>query len=97
MNIGTLAGKGREMVDMLERQKLNILCLQETRWKGNKSKDLAGGHKLLYSGQAGRNRVVIVLAKEIRETLVQVTKKGERIMSVKLGMGKEGREGQMLE
>jgi exonuclease III len=30
MNIGTLTGKGREMVDMLEKRKLDILCLQET-------------------------------------------------------------------
>jgi exonuclease III len=88
LNIGTLTGKGREIVDMLERRKLDILCLQETRWKGNKSKDLAGGHKLLYSGQTGRNGVAIVLAKEIRETLVQVTRRSERMMSVKLGMGK---------
>jgi hypothetical protein len=49
LNIGTLTGKGREMVDMLERRKLDILCVQETKWKWNKSKE--GGHKLLYSGE----------------------------------------------
>jgi hypothetical protein len=54
LNIGTLTGKGREKADMLERRKLDTLRLQGTRWKGNKS-NLAGGHKLLYSGQTGRN------------------------------------------
>ena len=46
INIGTLTGKGREIADLMERRKMDILCLQETRWKGNKAKELAGGHKL---------------------------------------------------
>jgi exonuclease III len=54
------------MADMLERRKLDILCLQETMWRGNKWKDLAGGHKLLYCGQTGRNRVAIVLVQVTR-------------------------------
>jgi exonuclease III len=61
LNVGTLTRKGREIVDLVERRKLDILCLQETRWKGNKSKDLAGGHKFVYSGMSG-NGVGIVIA-----------------------------------
>ena len=66
-NIGTLTGKGREMAYLMERRRMDILCLQETRWKGNKAKELAGGHKLLYSGNnAGRNGVAVILSVNIR-------------------------------
>lgn len=30
LNIGTMTGKGRELPDIMERGKLNILCIQET-------------------------------------------------------------------
>ena len=84
INIGTLNGKSREIADLMDRRRLDILCLQETRWKGEKSKDLAGGHKLIYIGETGRNGVAIVLSNDIRGKLVQVNRKSERVISVKL-------------
>jgi hypothetical protein len=85
LNIGTLTGKGREIVD---RSKKKAGYPMSSSWKGNKSKDLAGGHKLFYNGQTGRNGVAIVFAKEIRETLAQVTRRSEKVISIKLCMGK---------
>ena len=87
INIGTLTGKGREVAYLMERRRVDILCLQETRWKGKKSKELAGGHKLIYNGDSGRNGVAIVLSKDIREALVQVNRRSERVMSIKLSEG----------
>ena len=66
---------------------MDLLYLQETRWKGEKSKDLARGHKLVYNGDTGRNGVAIMLSKSIREAIVQVSRKSERVMSVKLSQG----------
>ena len=88
INIGTLNGKSREIVDLVDQQKLEILCLQETQWKGKKSKDLAGGHKLIYTGESGRNGVAIVLSVETREQLVMVSRKRERVIRVQLRDGK---------
>lgn len=88
INIGTLTGKSREIADLVERRRVDILCLQETRWKGKKSKDLAGGHKLIYSGDTGKNGVAIVLSKDIRDKLVQVKRRSERVMNIKLSEGK---------
>ena len=61
-NVGTMTGKGRELADMMTRRKLDILCVQETRWKGNKARELGDGCKLFYSGAdgRGRNRIGIV-------------------------------------
>jgi exonuclease III len=33
-NIGSLTGKLREVVDTMISQRVNILCVQETKWKG---------------------------------------------------------------
>ena len=36
LNEGSMTGRGRELADMMERRKVGVLCVQETRWKGNK-------------------------------------------------------------
>ncbi|KAK3561446.1 hypothetical protein QTP86_002827 [Hemibagrus guttatus] len=36
-------GKGRELADMMERRKMDILCVQETRWKGSKARSIGCG------------------------------------------------------
>lgn len=56
LNIGTLKGKSREIVDMMQRRKVNILCLQEIRWKSDKAKLLAEGYKLFYSSADKESR-----------------------------------------
>lgn len=43
-------GRGREILDAMERQNVSIICVQETRWRGNGVKALAEGYKLFHSG-----------------------------------------------
>ncbi|KAK3520862.1 hypothetical protein QTP70_034721, partial [Hemibagrus guttatus] len=50
LNVGTMTGKGRELTDMMERRKVDILCVQETRWKGSKARSIGAGFKLFYYG-----------------------------------------------
>jgi exonuclease III len=33
-------GKLRELVDTMVRRRVNILCIQETKWKGHKAKEV---------------------------------------------------------
>ena len=62
LNIGTMTGRGRELADMMERRNVDILCLQETRWKGSKARNIGGGCKMFYNGADGRkNGIGIVL------------------------------------
>ena len=74
------------MADLMERRKVGVLCVQETRWKGDKAKELGGGCKLLRSGanKQGRNGVGIVLSKDLKEDLISVSKRSDRVMSIKL-------------
>ncbi|KAG8235166.1 hypothetical protein J437_LFUL015206 [Ladona fulva] len=88
LNVGTMTGKSREIADLMSRRRLKILCVQETRWKGNKAKELAEGYKLYYSGtKNGRYGVGIILAKELKEGVSEVDRKSDRIMPVKLEVG----------
>jgi hypothetical protein len=35
--VGSFTGKLREVVDIMIRQRVNILCVQEMKWKGQKA------------------------------------------------------------
>jgi exonuclease III len=39
-NVGSLMGKLREVVDTMIRRRVNILCVQETKWKRQKAKEV---------------------------------------------------------
>ena len=73
----------------MERRKLGVLCVQETRWRGNKARELGEGYKLFYSGAnvQGKNGVGILLSKDLKDSLVGVNRRNDRVMSIKLGLG----------
>ncbi|XP_037800555.1 uncharacterized protein LOC119595498 [Penaeus monodon] len=48
INVGTMTGRGRALTELMRRRKVDIMCVQETRWSGNKSKELGDGYKLIY-------------------------------------------------
>ncbi|XP_023220772.1 uncharacterized protein LOC111622591 [Centruroides sculpturatus] len=77
LNVGTLNGKSRELVDLIQRR-VNILCLQETRWRGNKDKELGDGYNLFVSGvnKGGRNGVGIVIDKVLKDSVC--SREGEK-------------------
>ena len=43
LNVGTVTGKGRELADMMDRRKVDTLCMQETKWKGSKARNILWG------------------------------------------------------
>jgi hypothetical protein len=59
-SVGFLIGKIRELVDAGSRRRVNILSVQETKWKGQKAKEVENtGFKFWYSTVANKNRVNI--------------------------------------
>ncbi|KAK3548232.1 hypothetical protein QTP70_005139 [Hemibagrus guttatus] len=65
--------KGRELADMMERRKVDILCVQETRWKGSKARSIGAGFKLFYYGvDSKRNGVGVVLKEEFVKNVLEV-------------------------
>ncbi|MCJ8736312.1 hypothetical protein PDJAM_G00258120 [Pangasius djambal] len=85
LNVGTMTGKGRELADMMERRKVDILCVQETRWKGSKARSIGAGFKLFYYGvDSKRNGVGVVLKEEFVRNVLEVKRVSDRVMSLKL-------------
>ena len=54
LNVGTMTDKGRELADVMVKRKVDILCVQETRCKGSKARNIGDGSKILYHGEDGR-------------------------------------------
>ena len=91
VNIGTLKGRGREIVDMLKRRKADICCVQEVRYRGKSTISFGEGddkYKLWYSGnEDGSNGVGIFACQELTENVIEVVRYSDRLMKVKMVLG----------
>ncbi|KAK3574113.1 hypothetical protein QTP86_003459 [Hemibagrus guttatus] len=57
----------------MERRQVDILCVQETRWKGSKARSIGAGFKLFYYGvDSKRNGVGVVLKEEFVRNVLEV-------------------------
>jgi exonuclease III len=65
---------------------VNILCIQEIKWKGQKVKEVEDtDFKLLYTGTTtNKNGVGIVLDKSLKDGVVDIKQQGDMIILVKL-------------
>jgi hypothetical protein len=88
-NVGSLMGKFREVIDTIIRQHVNIIYVQETKWKGQKAKEVEDtGFKLWYTNTTStKNDVGIMLDKSLKDGVVDIKRQGDRIILVKLLVG----------
>ncbi|KAK3506655.1 hypothetical protein QTP70_012527 [Hemibagrus guttatus] len=69
----------------MERRKVDILCVQETRWKGSKAHSIGAGFKLFYYGVDSKsNGVGVILKEEFVRNVLEVKRVSDRVMSLKL-------------
>ncbi|CAH0728115.1 unnamed protein product, partial [Brenthis ino] len=86
-NIGTMTGRSAELSAILERRRINICCVQETKWKGAKSRQIGKGFKLIYYGtENGKNGVGIILDQHLSQKVIEINRASDRIISVKLAL-----------
>ena len=94
-NVGTMNHKSYQLEDVMIRRRLGILCVQETKWRnqGNKSRYLdtrTKRYKIHYHGiENHRNGVGIILSDEHQKNIIGIRKVSDRLMSIKLVIGKE--------
>ena len=70
--VGSMEGKGQGGGDM-QRRRLEVLCVQEIKWKGGSSRRFVPGYKLLHVGGHGRrNGFGIIVSREISKQVVIV-------------------------
>jgi exonuclease III len=71
------------------RRCVNILCVQETKWKGQKAKEVEDtGFKVWYIvTTSNKNGVCIVLDKSLKDGVMDIKRQGDKIILVKLLIG----------
>ncbi|XP_060185832.1 uncharacterized protein LOC132615286 [Lycium barbarum] len=70
-SIGTLSGKSIKLVNIFRKRRINIACVQETKWVGPKANDV-DGYKLWFSGKSRyRNGIGILVDSELRDQVVE--------------------------
>ena len=80
-----MTGRWRELEDMIERRNVDLQCLEETKWKGSKARNIEGGWKLLYYKADGRrNGIGIVVRDELAESVFEAKRVSDRQMGMKL-------------
>ena len=86
INVGTMTGRGHDLAKQLERRRVDICAVQETRWKGSAVFDKLGyGYEMLYHGTSSqRNGVGLIISKELRSTVFAVHRWTDRSMAVTL-------------
>ena len=88
LNVGTMTGKGRELADVMRMRKVDILCVQETKWKGSKARSIGGGCKIFYHGVDGRrNGIGVIVNENYVKSVLEVKRVSDRVMSLKMGIG----------
>ena len=69
----------------MARKNLQVLCVQETKWRGSKAREIGGGYKLYYHGEDGtKNGVGIVLCEELKDRVLAVERPSDRVIRMKL-------------
>ena len=46
--MGSMSGRGMEVADMMKRRKIDVMCVQEVRWKGSRAREIGANCKLYY-------------------------------------------------
>ena len=88
-NIRTLKDKAWEIIGVMRDRKINILCLQETKWVCEKDKDI-DGYKLGYTGKVSHMNGVGIIVDEVwKKKVVEVYRSGDRLLSIKMVIEEE--------
>ena len=91
MNVNTLSGRLCEVVETLSRRKVDVCCIQETRYRSGNCRTIKGKdtrYKLYWSGNGkGSAGVRMFVAEEWNEKFFEVQRVSDRIILVKLIVG----------
>ena len=92
-NVSSIVSRSGEVVDALHRRKIYFWCAQETRWKGESARMLGAigrRHKFFWQlCNKGTDDVGVFIAERWIDSVVNVVIINERIMYVKLVIGKQ--------
>ena len=66
-------------------RKIDIACIQETRWKGAKARKIGEGYSMFYHGyNTNKNGVAIVVGEKLRGNILEINRISDRLITAKL-------------
>ncbi|ESN99426.1 hypothetical protein HELRODRAFT_162974 [Helobdella robusta] len=84
LNVGSLTGRSMEIAEMLERRRIDISCIQETRWKSNGVCHVISDkekYKLFWNGQkTAKNGVGIFVRKPLAQEVLDIKRINSRLI-----------------
>ena len=88
LNVGTLRGRTGEVVETLNRRKIDVCCVQEVRWRGASARTITGKssqYKLFWVGKdTGHGGVGILVSTKWVVKINEVNRVNDRLMMIKL-------------
>ncbi|CAI9282240.1 unnamed protein product [Lactuca saligna] len=90
LNVGRMdENKLMQLTDALRKRKVDIACIQETKWKGAETTE-CNGYKLWYASLENTvNGVGVLLSKNLIDNVVEVRRCFDRIISIKVVVEEE--------
>lgn len=92
VNVGTMARRSGEIVDMVARRKLDFCCVQETRWKGGSARTMGvdgGRYKFFWVGcEEGVSGVGVLVSEKWIDKVIEVKRVSERMMVLRVIIGR---------
>ncbi|CAH0714613.1 unnamed protein product, partial [Brenthis ino] len=86
-NVGSMTGRSLELSEVLLRRRISICCIQETKWKGSKARNIGNDYKFIYNGtKTNQNGVGIVVDKTFQNRIVDVNRVSDRIIAIKFAL-----------
>ena len=79
-NISSMTGKGSEVADVMRGKRMNRMCVQEIRWKGQSTREIGEGFKLFYTGSEKINVVGIILEEGLKKQMINVRRVSDQLM-----------------
>ena len=93
LNVGTMRGRASEVVETLTRRRIDICCVQESRWKGGSARFISGKDsrfKFFWSGEEnGLGGVGILIAEKWVDSVLSVARLDSRIINMRFMIGKQ--------
>ena len=93
VNVGSLVGRGRELVSMLAKRRVDIICLQEVRYRNQGCTSIGNNeekYKLWYSGGEEKiNGVGVMMKANLVDNVIEVERYDDRMMKIRIVVGKQ--------
>lgn len=84
LNLGFLNTELLELTNVLRTKRVDITCIQETKWKGVQARECYRCKLWYFDAEKARNGVGILLSSEFKDNVIKVSKRCDMIMMIKV-------------